>query len=295
MWVTPITTLQNYYSGIVGIGLEPHLQAWFGVEVDDPGPTFYPIIFFIRSTPYFLLLTLCGVLLSLFEFYKTKKINYLLLFSFMFAVLYVFFLSISDKKLGRYLLPVYPFAAIFASYFLYNFLQTLCAYYKNIKLKTLVIFSFITIFLLSIVSTIKIVPDYYMYYSPLVGGFTGGRVIEEPKWPIGYRKLANYLNSLEGSEDRYILVRFGYLYNPFNISGETGTLSQKTEKDPGAYFILEKYSDYRYLRGKGVVLKDIIKVGGVDYFWIYEIIGNYDVTDEYQFIFLEGAKVDPRF
>lgn len=300
MWVTPLETLKNYYYGIVGIGLEVHYQAWLGVEVADPGPYFYPSVLFIRLTPWFILLAGVGVLLVFLNFFKYKKLDKYLLISLCFIVLYLAFLTISDKKLGRYALPTVPFLAVFGTFALTSIYKTLNIekYRLKITKKFSLSITSITVFViiyLSTVSTIKIFPDYLAYYSPIIGGFEAGRNIEEPKWPLGYYKLSKYLNSLPGADERYILVRFGYLYNPFNESGKTGTLSQKTEKDPGAYFVLEKYSDYRYTRGKGIVLKKVIPINGVDYFWVYEITGNYPNTSGYKFTFPPGMQVQREY
>jgi|GEM_PF-813114 len=296
MWVSPIEAVKNYYYGIVGIGLEVHYQAWLGVEVANPGPYFYPSVLFIRLTPWFILLAGSGILLVFLNFFKYKKLDKYLLLNLCFIVIYLAFLTISDKKLGRYALPVVPFLAMYAVFTLVSIFKALkidsykLRIFKNTSL-SITFISVVVILYLNIISAIQIFPDYLAYYSPLIGGFNAGRNIEEPKWPIGYYKLSKYLNNLPGAKDRYILVRFGYLYNPFNISGKTGTLSQKTEKDPGAYFVLEKYSDYRYTRGKGIVLKKVIQIDGVDYFWIYEIIGDYPNTARYKFTFPPGMQI----
>jgi 4-amino-4-deoxy-L-arabinose transferase-like glycosyltransferase len=296
MWVSPVATLQNYYGGIVDIGLEAHYQSWFGIEVADPGPFFYPTVIFIRLTPWFIILAASGVLLTFVNFFKYHKLNKLLLMSLAFVVLYIFFLTMSDKKLGRYALPTIPFLSLYATYTLTSFISTLGWQNQKVVFKKYINISIyalvgIVIVMLSLFSTYKFFPNYLMYYSPFVGGFEGGRNIEEPKWPIGYGDLARYLNSLDGAEERYVLVRFGYLYNPFNISGKTGTLAQRTEKDPGSYFVLEKYSDFRYIRGKAIELKKIIKIGDTEYFWVYEITRDSEYTKIYEFTFPPGMQV----
>ena len=292
MWVTPIQTIYNYYHGIRDVGLEPHLQEWFGVETEDPGFWFYPIVYFIRSTPYFLVFSTSGILLFLVGSIKYKKFDLLYLLSLLFVLFYITALGFSDKKLGRYVLPIFPFMSLFFVYFLFH-LKNKIPLIKNVKSW---FFGFVIfVVFLSFIQTYKLFPDYLMYYSPIIGGWEVGKLIEEPKWPVGYSTLAHYLNNLPNSQNRYVLVRYGYLYNPWNISKRTGTLSQKTEKDPGSYFILEKYSDWRYLKGRGVKLNKILKVGGYDMFWIYEIIGNYEVTKNYEFIFPPGPKIDSKF
>lgn len=293
MWVIPIQTIQKYIYGITGVGLEEHSQEWFGVWVKDPGYLFYLVVYFIRSTPYFLILSTSGILLFVYSIFKYKKVDKLYLGSLLFVIFYTFILSISDKKLGRYILPVFPFMGLFAIYYFTQILNYFKLKTKNRKLLAF-LFSFIFI-ILSFIQTYKIFPDYLMYFSPIIGGYEVGKNIEELKWPIGYSTLATYLNGLEGSKDRYVLIRYGYIYNPWNISKKTGTLSQKTDKDPGVYFILEKLSDWRYVRGKGVKLIKILKVGGYDTFWIYEILGDYDVTKDYKFMYPKGSKLDPKF
>lgn len=294
MWVSPLETLQLYVSGITDVGFEVHYQAWFGIEVADPGATFYPIITFIRLTPWFIVLSFSGILLFIYNAIRYKKIDSFHLISFLFIVLYTLLLSIPEKKLGRYMLPNLPYIAIFATWFVSELLEIIEKTYKKAKKYSLSYLATLLFFLLSFVSAYKIFPDYLMYYSPFVLGYSGGSQIEEPKWPLGYYSLAQYLNGLPNSDTRYVLVRYGYVFNPF-YNGPTGTTSQRTEKDPGAYFILEKYSDFRYLRGKAYKQVEVVKVGGLDYFWVYEITGNFEGSNEYKFVFPSGLRIDPRF
>ncbi|MBP7859585.1 phospholipid carrier-dependent glycosyltransferase [Patescibacteria group bacterium] len=296
MWVSPIATLKLYYDGIVNIGLEPHSQIWMGSEIDSPGLNYYPIVLFIRLTPWFLFFSLSGIILFLYGLSKKTVINHYKLFlvALAFILIYSLVLSFSDKKLGRYILTVTPFLALFCSYFISE-LIVISKKFVKFKSKYYFLFFSLIFFLFSFFSTFKIFPNYLMYYSPLIGGYTSGSIIEDPKWPIGYGDLARFLNALPNSDERYILIRYGYLYNPFNLSHNTGTLSQKTEKDAGSYFVLEKYTDFRYLKGKGVSLKYIYKVGGIDMFYIYEILGEYPVTQNYKFIIPSGIKADPKW
>lgn len=295
MWVSPLETLELYYKGIVSIGLEPHSQIWMGSEIDSPGFNYYPVVLFIRTTPWFLFISLSGVLLFL-NGLRTKaliKNKKLFILSFLFVCFYTLILSESEKKLGRYILPVLPFLGLFFSFFVIEFIKAVAGLKKHFSLYA---YSLSGIFLLlGFISAYNIFPNYLMYYSPLIGGYSSGSIVEDPKWPVGYGDLAKFLNSLPNAKNRYVLVRYGYLYNPFNLSHSTGTLSQKTEKDPGAFFVLEKYSDFRYLRGKGESLKYVLSVGGVDMFYIYEIMGDYEVTENYKFIIPSGINADPNW
>src|SRR3989344_154645 len=320
MWVSPVDTLDIYIKGITNIGFEEHWQGWFGVEVNDPGGLFYPVILLIRFTPWFVILCLAGILSFFYSILKYKKVELLQLISLLYIVLYILILSIPEKKLSRYVLPTIPFFALFGVYYLdrvINFVLkwnsdkgSLSSFWHKIKLNVIksdkyariadsfrsniyYILSIIFLFL-SILSTWKFVPEYLMYYSPLVFGYDGGKNIEEPQWPLGYRKLALIFNEIPYPEERRVFVRYGYLFNPLYI-GPVGSMHQDTEKDFGAYFALEKYSDWRYLKGKGVELTNIVKLGDTDYFWIYKILGNYNVTKEYDFYFPTGLRIDPRF
>ncbi len=291
LWVSPLSTIEIYYSGITGIGFDEHLQAWFGIEVADPGYWFYPIVLFIRLTPFLLLFFLSGVALFLWQIIKYKKVEKFFLSSLFFIVMYLIMLTIPEKKLGRYAFPVLPFLTVFASFYLVSLLRLI---QKKLAFSKLILSIGILIFFLNFLSTFSFFPDYLFYYSPIVGGYKGGSRIEEPKWPLGYSKLAHYLNSLPNAKNRLVLVRYGYLFAPFYV-GKSGTLSQPTEKDYGTYFVLEKYSDFRYLRGKSVTLKKIIAIDGVDYFWIYEILGDTPAGKKEKFYFYKGYSLDKRY
>ena len=274
MWVTPLATLKNYYYGIAEVGVGGgHGQELFGVKSMDPGLGFYPISLLIRTSPWFLAAYLLGLVIYLRGGKKARKdLAPMLRLSSFFIVGYLAFLALPSKKLERYTLPIYPFAALVASFGLVWLLEVLPRRYPRLKERMLLIGFSSLLFIFSFLSVFGLAPDYLAYYTPLVGGLRGGREIIDTKWPLGYRKLGDYLNLLPGAAERRVLVRYGYLFDRF-YDGPVGFLDQPDGKDPGTWFAAERPGHLKYFENKVYELRKVLDVAGVDYYWIYEIIG----------------------
>ncbi|PIR43575.1 hypothetical protein COV24_02000 [candidate division WWE3 bacterium CG10_big_fil_rev_8_21_14_0_10_32_10] len=277
MWVTPVSTLKDYYNGISEVGVtDGHPQKWLGNEVIDPGVTFYPGILFIRYTPWFYILTFSGILLFLYSIYKYRKIDKFYLTSLFFVFFYIVFMTLPSKKLGRYILPIIPFLSLFATYFLYNVWEFVKKGYKLTTKAPVYIVSLLFI-CLSIFSTYKFFPEYLFYYNPLVGGFNGGRNIENPKWPLGGYVLSKYINIIPNIENINVFIRKPFTYEHFLNTHTYDVSAVDNYSKSGDLFILESVDDFFFLSYRRFKLIDVIKIDTVDYFWVYEITSDKDI------------------
>ncbi|MFC1621912.1 ArnT family glycosyltransferase [Patescibacteria group bacterium] len=179
LWPAMLThaplALQTLYRGIFTIGVErSHMQLFLGKWVENPGILFYPIVFFLRSSPY-LIIGLIGYLLT-----KEKPRKDFVIYNLSFGILYLVFMSIPSKKLDRYLLPVMLCWIFIATAFFEKYLD---------NLKKIILFGLPAILLLAYLH-----PNYFSYYA--VGLKKGVHMIE-PKWMFGQTEIQNYFKSNE--------------------------------------------------------------------------------------------------
>lgn len=190
MWVVPMDALQTLYRGIHDIGIEGgHEQFYFGKFVEDPGVSFYYVVLLVRSSLY-LLVGFFGYILFARRSFDTKTHRFVLA-AILFAGLYFLEITLSTKKLDRYLLPSILSLLLVAAVF-YEWLLSKASGLFNLAL--------VWIFIPAVLLAVQLAPDYFSYYSPLVGGLQNGIRILEPKWMIGQSQIASYFQDLKFNE-----------------------------------------------------------------------------------------------
>lgn len=193
LWVNPVGVISELYRGIATIGVErDHIQIYFERLVEDPGPTFYPVVLALKSS-VFLIPGLVGSLVfaRLLSEDKRKFLKFLLIYSFFFLVQ----LTIPSKKLDRYILPSLVSLSLVSSIFYYFVWSSL----EKGK-KCLWIFLIAT----PLITAFTVHPDYFSYFNPVFGGLKTGIQVLEPKWMIGQREVLSYFNKVkleDGKED----------------------------------------------------------------------------------------------
>ena len=265
MWVNPIGSLNLYLQGIKGIGIEEgHKHFWFGKETLDPGAIFYPIVLISRYSPLLLGLLALGI----YSYIKKKKniassVLDLVGVMLSFIFLYLLMMTIASKKLDRYSLPIIFPMALISSYYIPKLVSS-----RKILGFLVGLFIFFRIVLLY-----GFHPNYLAYYSPLVGGAELGRYVVEPKWLIGYDKIAKYFNEKKNPQDiKVAIADFDYLrlFAKFEVLN----IRNKPERDQAKYFILPVYREDRNKPYQSAYeleqLDDKITVAGVDYYYIYK-------------------------
>lgn len=213
MWVTPLTALQTYFTGIFTVGIEGgHEQLFFGKFVTDPGPFFYPIVLVYKTSFYFIF----GLVGFLFISKKiTREKNNFALYALLFSLLYLLEILISSKKLDRYVLP----SIVGISLVNANFYEYLLTYLLQ-KFKKLAFVIFPLVFVPFALILVSIHPDYFSYYSILGGGLKTGIHILEPKWLFGVPEITDYFkNELAKGE-----------YKPFTKDESLGEILYSPKK-----------------------------------------------------------------
>ncbi len=210
MWVIPLDALNAIYRGIFTIGVERgHEQIFFGRMLEDPGLAFYPVVFILKSSPILLL----GIVLGYFVLRKhplTGAKKNLVLFALAFALINLIEISLSSKKLDRYMLPTIVFilfscAAVFE--------QMLLHLRKHLITKFLAGSVLIWVFYLGyFINT-----DYFSYFNPVFGGLKVGQRILESKWLFGQQEISDYFVQM---------IKSGR-YTPFTNEEEISTITEE--------------------------------------------------------------------
>lgn len=170
MWVAPYETLSKIYiDGAVNTGLggdDNFMHYVNNYEIPNPGFKFYLHVFIYRLSPMLLFSMLTIFLFYLYQFIKTKKIQFkldpLVFLLAIFTIVYLTIIFYSSKKTDRYISIVLPPIALLTAYYLKDVWVKL----KGISLKIL----FVTFTGLTIVVNTLIHPFYFAIYNPLFGG-----------------------------------------------------------------------------------------------------------------------------
>jgi len=190
LWVDPKGVYEAVYKGVAVVGIErEHIQYYFGKLVDDPGPTFYTVVFLFKVSPWIFL----GFFGSVFIIKKlSEEKRRFSLFLICYSLLYILMLSIPSKKLDRYIMPSLISLTAVSSFF-YIWI------WEKLKFKS--IYKFILISFPILAALLYVHPDYLSYYNPLAGGLRIGIKVLEPKWMIGERKILNYFSQIKQSSN----------------------------------------------------------------------------------------------
>ncbi len=268
MWVNPINVLHSYFiDGIKGTAIDSgHEHVWFGVMTSNPGFWFYPLAILSRFSA-----VLVGTfVLGLYVFVKerqykgTKIFDSFLFVNLVFFVLYFAMITYASKKMDRYELPLIFPIVIFSV----NFYRSLGLSLK--KFLALILFYCLSIFVIYF----GFHPNYLAYYSPFVGGYEKGRVYIEPKWLVGYDKVADFFNSKsKASTIKVAIADLDYLkpMAKFQIID----INDDSKIEMADYLVLPVYriSKLEYYKERFDLDEpdDEIKVAGVTYYEIFKL------------------------
>ncbi len=194
LWVRPWFYLTEIFSEGSRVGLRNgHNQIFFGNYTEDPGVFFYPIVIFVKASPFVLfglLAYVAGKLKSARRFNVLESIDSQLVFLAVFYIGYVVVMTISSKKLDRYMLPVFPYLTLLA---MLGYQRVM---HFGLRSKILVYLSAI-IFLVA--PLISLYPYYFTYTTPLLGNsVNANRVIGQKPFGIGVVELRDHLVSKYG-------------------------------------------------------------------------------------------------
>jgi len=281
MWVDPLGSLGRVFSLAAAYASEGHdTSLFFNGAIYNSGQSawyFYPVVYLWRATP----ITLLGLGLALFSLLaprrlpqsaQRRRVEVALL---LFAALFTLFISLSEKKFERYLLPVFPAMDLVAGLgwiCLIDVIHGLAGRWLAPGLVAIVI-------LVQAFGVFQTTPYYLDYYNPLMGGAKRAPEVLMIGWGEGLDQAARILNALP---DRRRVVAwygdgcFSYFYDGTSVTlDENSSLSDLRSTD-----IVVLYRDQwqRHLPSPEFLAfferinpDYVVEIGGIEYARIYKL------------------------
>ncbi len=254
MWVQPVEVVgriigDTIYTGSVG-------------RNNIEGPLFYSYAFFMRTSPL-LILSFLGGLFVLIKRYKKlpQKTRLVLVLSGLFVFFYFLMMSLAAQKMDRYLLTIYPFIAIIASFGVVSLLASFES--KHALVLGMVI---ICQFAFALYYT----PYFTTYYNPLLGG----RETASKLWRVEstgqlYPEVAKWVNSHDNPYELNTVVNYtGHSLRPY-ILGKVFSKNENLPEGLEADFFIVPWDQTLSLRWQQCFPMDEIRYHGDLYWTIY--------------------------
>jgi hypothetical protein len=221
MWVDPIQSLTKIFSAANRVTDLGHFSGTFfnGVVAEKLGPAslyYYPLTYLWRTTPVVIL----GLALCLWGYFTNRKPldqpeARLTFFGLALAVLiFTIGMTVGDKKVERYLLPVYAPLDLIAGIgwvYLVNWLKErdMASLSQYSTILVLVPVLGVQAFL-----SLRTFPYYYSYVNPAMGGSKKAPEVVQIGWGEGLDQAAAYLNQKPDAEKLNVLS--WYSSGPFS-------------------------------------------------------------------------------
>ena len=258
-------------------------QFFFGNVVADPGWLFYPFVLFIKNTPFVLPLAI-GAILFLFKnrqnprFAQHSKIAISIGAA---AILFTLCLSLTTKKLPRYLLPAFPMLDILAGMGAFYTAKWIGTHLKKQRLRRIAqVAYFAIILLLTTIPVFALHPYYGTYYNicwkpmDITKTFTVGDA-------SGLEIAAKYLNQKHNAGDTVVQVsttaaesfEMYFVGNIYQIPPKH--IKNAPPSPPVDYEVVYiRDSQIQWVLQEGTLggtLEHVITLNGVDHVWIYRV------------------------
>lgn len=186
LWVNARNVLELMFDGIERVGIRKgHNQIFFGEATRYVGLWFYPVVFLIKTSPFFIFLLFLSSL-------KLKKPNLriptLTSFLTIFFVGYLVVMTISTKQIDRYFLPMYPYLSLLIVLGLGKF--------KKLWSKKLAVSLIGILFAVFVVYPFfKLYPYHFTYTNPLFGTpkFIHENILAQKSFGVGIPALRDFL------------------------------------------------------------------------------------------------------
>lgn len=190
LWTDPIKILQDIFNESERVGIRNgHSQILFGDYTESAGLEFYPLVLALKLSPFLI----AGLFLS----GATKKDKHFAVLA-LFSIFYFFLMSYPNKKLDRYMLPIFPFLSLMSVFGYYDFFVKSA---RKFKVWILTCYSVLfTVFI--IIPLYSYFPFYFTYTSPtFVSPKNANKIIAQKPFGIGIFDLKNLLEEKYGSPD----------------------------------------------------------------------------------------------
>ncbi len=224
MWVAPFEAL----SKVLGIAqtyasFGHHTGIFFNGQIIEGGEFglryfyFYPFTFLWRTTPLGMI-GLFAFILGLIKWIKLladPKIRWFSTILLIAIFIYIFVMTLGQKRFDRYILPVYAFLDILAGLGWYALILWLNGK-LSLRVRTIVLpLTLGFVIILQAGSSLRIFPNMLAYYNPLMGGSRKAPEVMQIGWGEGLDQAALYLNQKTNAEN--LVVSSWYGLGPFSF------------------------------------------------------------------------------
>lgn len=260
----------------------PHGTGFFMGEVSDGnyGPSYYPVIMLVRSTPVALFFSLACLI---FQGYRIKKNGVsreektLVLIS-LFIVLFAAQMTLVSKKGDRYLLPLFPFIDVLAGAGLFYVSRGIAGTVPldslkvkfDVKRVSAIIFAVVVLY--QAISLASVHPYYLAYFNPAVfGGPANADKIVDVGWGEGMDLAAKYMNEKPGAENLTVAQQYVGFREFFK--GKTVDMKDVDSADYIVFYVSAVQRDWNkdiWDKYRNTTPEKVIVINGIEYCWIYE-------------------------
>ena len=203
-WTLPQEALMRMLNLALEYSQQGHeLPLFFmGKTIEDPGALFYPVSLLMRATPA-TLFGVVGAWLALWYGWgpmRASKTKLTLTTLLMFVVVYLVAITLSQKKMDRYLLPIMPVLAVIAAVGWASVAtaigQALRRAWKRTNIARVSEFAMVGVVLLLLHGSFSVAnaPYYLTYYNPLIGGSRTASQVMMIGWGEGLDAAAHWIN-----------------------------------------------------------------------------------------------------
>ncbi len=270
MWVAPYETLVGkiIHGGVLEVGLEDVSR---GLLIGSNSGLFYhlfgyPLTIIYRLSPL-ISLGLAAFMAQLLFFRKSDPVNKrFTLYLFLFAFFYLAMMSFSTKKIYRYMLPVFPVLAVYSAYGWF-FISTVLK--ENLAFNKERVFTYVVAFIMFAYAAcfLRIAPNFFAYFNPLLGGITGAKeIVDLNQDATGYYLVADYLNQLAPGK---VVACYDWKILGLLYQGETLSIRREEKPITADFILLPLQRGYEWLTNEYNLIKTF-KVAGVDYWYLYQ-------------------------
>jgi len=149
----------------------------------------YPAVLLFRMSPVLTVFMLLGGIFYIRKDGGNTRIKSFLALILIFSLVYLVPISISDKKIYKYILPLFIFASCFGAYGVKRAIDLL-TFSRLKRLFGLLVAGSSFIYLL------YVYPDFLLVYNPVIGGRVAAQKILTPDYETsGFYEAADYLNN----------------------------------------------------------------------------------------------------
>jgi hypothetical protein len=265
LWSDPMVFLKLFLTG-PGMVAHEHGQFFMAHSVDDPGFLYYLVVILFRTTPIVLVFSILSVAMIIWRGLSNYKHLNRDWFNHIILICYVLFftcaMSIPAKKVGRYILPVFPIISILAGIGIMWLLNGITGTVPNRKRLQKYSFTVVTVIILAIqvYPLLKLHPYEFSYYNPILGGASKAKEVLLVGRGEGLDLVGEYLNKKENARDLKVASEYPYLLKEY-FKGEIRTLKIENY-EPGTL----EYIDYLVIYISGLQKENLrIPLEALDY------------------------------